>query len=254
VGTYTLQFTSVGLGSSPLSSGIVLGASGATQLSITTQPGAAAQSGIAIPTQPAIQLRDQSGNAVVANGVTITAVIATDPGGTPSLVSATANTVSGLATFSGLAITGTTGAYTLQFTSGGLTPITSGTITLSAGAAATLEMFTEPSNAAQSGTDFGTQPVIRARDGGGNNVSGVLITAAIASGPGGASLGGTLTATTVANGRATFANLSIAGLVGNYTLQFTTPGATTTVADHRPRRAASGSPSRRSRPRPCRTT
>ena len=231
VGSYTLQFTSPSL-TSVTSGSITLSAGAAASLSITTQPGANAQSGIAIPTQPAIQLRDQSGNAVSSAGVTVTAEIASDPGGTPSLASATANTNgSGLATFSGLAITGTIGAYTLQFTSGSLTATpASNTITLAAGAVESLSMFDEPSANATSGAVFANQPVVRARDGAGNNVSGVVVTAAIASGPGGATLGGTLTATSIGNGRATFTNLSISGPVGAYTLQFTATGATSATS------------------------
>ena len=231
VGSYTLQFGSGSL-TTATSSAITLSAGAATALSITTQPGASAQSGVAIPTQPAIQLRDQSGNAVNSSGVTITAAIATNPGGTPSLANGTANTnASGVATFVGLAITGSAGAYTLQFSAPGpITSPASNTVTLSAGSAAALAMVTEPSANAQSGAVFGTQPVVHAADGGGNDVSGVVITAAILTGPGGSTLGGTLTATTGSNGRATFTNLSISGPVGAYTLRFTATGATSATS------------------------
>jgi hypothetical protein len=58
----------------------------------------------------------------------------------------------------------------------------------------------------------GTQPVIQVQDATGNPVSqnGTLITATIASGPGGGTLSGA-TATTNASGAATFSGLAING-------------------------------------------
>ena len=106
-------------------------AGAASQLSITTEPSAAAQSGKAFVQQPAIQLRDAYGNAVSASEIEITATVST--GGT-ILGTATADTdEDGVATFSGLGISGVVGEYTITFGSSGLTPVTSGTVTLSAG-------------------------------------------------------------------------------------------------------------------------
>src|SRR5207244_2784261 len=98
-------------------------------------------------------------------------------------------------TFSGLAISGPAGSYTLSFGATGLTAATSSAITLGAGSATQLSTTTEPSATAQSGVPFAQQPVLQLRDGVGNAVSqaGVTVTAAIASG--GGTLGGTLTAT-----------------------------------------------------------
>lgn len=104
-----------------------------TQISITTQPSSTATSGGAFAQQPVIQLRDAVGDPVSLADVTITASIASDPGGSPTLSNETAVTNgSGTATYSGLTITGTSGAYTLDFDAAGLTGVTSNTITLSA--------------------------------------------------------------------------------------------------------------------------
>jgi len=72
---------------------------------------------------------------------------------------------------------------------------------------------------AQSGAVFSPQPAVQLRDSSNAPVkqSGILITAALASGTG--TLGGTLTATTDANGAATFGNLAITGS-GSYTIRF----------------------------------
>src|SRR5207249_4064168 len=211
--------------------------------------------------QPVLQVRDGAGNPASGAGVVVTAVIASGPVGA-TLSNATATTLaSGAATFSGLAISGTAGDYTLRFESGSLAPATSGTITLSAGTATQLTITTQPSATAGSGAAFGQQPVIQVRDVAGNPVggagrvvtagsgvafaqqpvaqlrdgannavsqAGVTVTAAIATG--GGTLGGTPTATTNSSGVASFTNLSISGTAGGYTLSFSATGLTTATS------------------------
>src|SRR5439155_654344 len=124
---------------------VVVNAGPATQLTITTQPSPTATSGAAFNPQPVLQVRDGAGNPASGAGVVVTAVIASGPAGA-TLSNATATTLaSGAATFSGLAISGTAGDYTLRFESGSLAPATSGTITLSAGTATQLTITTQPS-------------------------------------------------------------------------------------------------------------
>ncbi len=73
--------------------------------------------------------------------------------------------------------------------------------------------------------------MIQLQDSNGNPVSqsGVSVLATIASG--GGTLGGTSTAVTDASGAATFTDLSISGLLGNRTLQFSATGSTPVVSD-----------------------
>src|SRR5207248_1355061 len=94
-------------------------------------------------------------------------------------------------------------------------------ITITAGTATQLTVTTEPSSTAQSGVAFTQQPVIQLRDASGNavNQAGVVVTAAIATG--GGTLGGTLTATTLGSGVASFTNLAVSGTAGDRTLRFT---------------------------------
>src|SRR5205823_1528663 len=158
-GDRTLSFSATGL--APAVSGtITVGAGVASHLTLTTQPSATAQGGVAFARQPVAQLRDGAGNAVSQAGVTVTATIASGAGGA-TLASATATTGStGVATFSGLAITGTAGTYTLSFGASGFASVVSNTITLAAGAAAQLTLTTPPSAAPRSGVAFGQQPVV----------------------------------------------------------------------------------------------
>ena len=194
------------------------------RLALNTEPSATAQSGVAFAQQPAVQLEDADGNPVHEQGVVVTADVATGPAGA-SLAPATATTsASGLATFSGLALSGPTGAYTLRFSASGLAPVGSGVIALSAGPASRLAIVTQPSAAPQSGVPFPQQPVIQIQDAAGNAVdtSGTAVTAAIASG--GGALGGTGVVETNANGTAAFTSLAITGTAGPRTLGFTATG------------------------------
>src|SRR5207253_3071455 len=227
-GTYTLSFGATGL-TSVGSNTIALSAGAATQLTLTTQPSATAQSGVAFAQQPVVQLRDAAGNTVSQAGITVTAAIATG-GGTLGGTLTAATTSSGTASFTNLSISGAAGDRTLSFSATGLTPAVSGTITVGAGAATQVTLTTEPSATAQSGVAFAQQPVVQLRDGAGNPVSesGITVTAAIATG--GGTLGGTLTAATNGSGLASFTNLSITGAAGDRTLGFSATGLTGAVS------------------------
>jgi len=232
VGPRTLTFSATGLTS--LTSGVIdLVPGAAAQLTIETQPPATATSGAALTPQPIVRMRDVDGNPVSQAGTAVTAVIASSPGGSPSLANATATTDAvGSAAFSGLAVTGLPGDYTLRFDATGLASATSDTITLGAGAATSLAIITQPSSSAQAGVQFTQQPVVELRDAAGSpvNQAGVSIAASFASSPGGTPTLTNPTATTVANGRATFSGLGIAGVVGNYTLRFNATGLTPVVS------------------------
>ncbi len=227
-GDRTLSFTATGL-TSVTSNVVTVTAGTATQLTITTQPSATVQSGLAFPQQPVLQVRDGAGNPVSQAGVAVTATLATGAGTLGGALTATTN-AGGVATFTNLSITGPTGDRTLGFAATGLTGVTSGTVTVAAGTAAQLTITTQPSATVQSGIAFPQQPALQVRDGAGNPVSqtGVVVSATIASG--GGTLGGTLTASTNASGVATFTNLMLTGAVGDRTLSFSAAGLTSATS------------------------
>jgi len=227
-GTNTVTATATGLTGSPVTFTATGVAGVATQLQILAQPSSAAQSGVAFAVQPAVRVADAFGNTVPASGTVVTAALASGTGTLGGTL--TASTVTGVATFGNLSITGVAGSYTLQFTSTGLTPVTSGTITIGAGAATKLVMGTQPSTTAVNGVAFAVQPTVQLQDAASNPVAlaGVVVTAAISTG--GGTLGGTLTATTNAGGLATFTNLAITGTTGPRTLAFTSGALTQAVS------------------------
>ncbi|HEY2805735.1 MAG TPA: hypothetical protein VGI92_07755, partial [Gemmatimonadales bacterium] len=219
VGTYTIHFTA-GTLTAVDASALVLTPGVPTQLSVTTAPSTTAQAGTPFAAQPAIQLKDVSGNLVAQSGVNVVAGIVS---GTPVISNGAALTNSaGLAVFSGLTLSGNTGNYTLRFTSGTLTPALAAAATaLAAGAPTQLSVSVQPSTTVSNGTLLPTQPVVQIKDAFGNNAgaAGAIVVATVVSGPNGSTLAGD-TAITDATGKATFSGLGITGLVGNYTIRF----------------------------------
>ncbi|MDB4917110.1 MAG: hypothetical protein JWM95_4754 [Gemmatimonadetes bacterium] len=220
-GTYTVTFSSGAL--APATSGnVVITPLPPTQLTIATAPSGAA-TGVALTTQPVINVRDV-GNGVVngaTNAVTATLVGA---GGTLSGTT-TVSAVNGVATFTNLSVSGP-GTYTITFSSGALTPVTSGSITITALPAAKLVVQAQPSGAV-SGSVLGAQPVIQVQDASSGVVAGATnaVTAALVG------AGGTLSGTTVVNavnGVASFTDLKVTG-AGTYTISFSS-GALTSAA------------------------
>lgn len=93
-----------------------------------------------------------------------------------------------------------------------------------AGPPPVLSIETQPSGSAVSGQPLTRQPVIQLRDDDGSPIatSGVDVTASVSGGT--ATLGGSTTATTNGQGRATFTNLELRGNAGTHTLTFTASG------------------------------
>jgi hypothetical protein len=120
-GNVAFRFTSPGLMSGD--AGVFTNLTGpAAALSLTMQPAASATSGVALATQPVVQLRDAAGNLVPQAGAVVTA---TTVSATGTLTNATATTsASGVATFGGLTLTGAAGTYQFRFTSPGLATAT----------------------------------------------------------------------------------------------------------------------------------
>lgn len=231
--SYTLTFTATSAQSVALTGAdAVLVRIGAPTTIHTLVAAAGANSGAAFNRQPQIVIRDTGGNPVIVP-VTVSAQV-TQINGTGELVGPTsAVTVNGVATFTGLGLTGTEGSeYTLTFTAQhgpAESPITLGTVTtqsvtMGVGAPVALEFVTEPGGAS-SGLTLAAQPVVRVVDTGGNTVtaSTAEVTVKIddpADGITGSRLLGVTTSAAV-DGVARFASLGLRGIVGTtYTLTF----------------------------------
>ena len=173
---------------------------------------------------PAVQVtaHDASDNVTPAFTGNVTMAIGTNPGTGVLSGTITRAAVAGVASFNDLSINKAGVGYTFAAAASGVTSGTSGAFSIAAGSAAALAVTRQPSATGQSGAALTVQPQAQLRDANGNNVAqgNVTITAAIATGPAGATLAGT-TALTDAGGQATFSGLAITGPAGSYRLAFT---------------------------------
>ena len=212
----------------------------ATKLGISTQASPSTATGRVFSQPPVIQLQDKNSNASAQAGVVVKATATPSPGtaGTFTLADDQATTDgSGQATFSQLKVTGTEGgSFILSFnspTTQNLTAVASTAITLTG-----IETKLAVSRVASSmpcDAPATTTLQVKLQDSGNRDVSrsGVLVTAALAAGTTGVAISAGATATTDANGVATFAALVLRGTAGSYTLDLTAPSltkATTGVA------------------------
>lgn len=221
VGARTLRFSATLNGANAsITAPVTVSAGAAAQLTFATSPSNAAQNGVPLATQPVVQIADAGGNAVAQAQVPVTVTISA--GGGAIVGTTTVNTnANGVATFTGLSLTGVVGARTLSFgaTLSGVAVSLPSTLTLAAGVASQLAVSTAPSNTAQSGVVLAQQPAIQIRDVGGNAIAlaGIPISVAL---DGVGTLSGVTTINSNAAGAAQFAGLSLNGPIGNRTLRF----------------------------------
>jgi hypothetical protein len=182
-------------------------------LVLTTQPSAAAESGVALEQQPVLRALDALGDPLPA-GLAVTATVT---GATMGGAATVTSDAAGLVTFTDLALTGPDGNYTLVFSAPDLTPVQSRPIALSATTAGKLTVTTQPSADAENAIPFTRQPVVRVLDGGGQPLgAGVSVTASVT----GASLTGTRVVESDASGDVRFTDLALSGPAGSYSLTF----------------------------------
>ncbi len=173
---------------------------------------------------------DSFGNVVTTAADAITLAVASGPTA-PSAGTLTVTAINGVATFTDITF-GTAGTYTLSASTGaaGVTGATSTSFVIAAASADHLAFCPAPS-----GTTAGTTLAsfaVCVKDAFGNTLTSATdaVTLAIASGPQGATLGGTANVAAM-NGVATFADIVLA-TAGTYTLSASTatPGVTGTTS------------------------
>lgn len=131
-GDYALLFTSSPALAGATSSSIALSGGGSgTGITMLIQPSASTANGASFPIQPVALVRDQRGFPV--SGVSVSAAIASGNGALNGQLTVTSNFF-GIATFSGLSLSGTVGSYTLAIAGAG-SSVTTNAIQLTPGAA-----------------------------------------------------------------------------------------------------------------------
>jgi hypothetical protein len=196
----------------------------ATQLAVTQAPVGGA-SGSALVTQPIVAVRDAQGNTRTDDSATVvTASLQAGAGGMLG-GTLTATAVNGVATFSGITLTGLVGTnHTLRFSAAGLSSADAAGLTLTAAGPAT--QMAAASAQAQSttvGTAVSARPSVAVRDAAGNGVAGIPVTFAVTGG-GGSVTGGVVSTNTA--GLATVGAWTVGTALGSHTLQATAAGLT----------------------------
>jgi adhesin/invasin len=219
-GANTLTVTSAGLTGSPVTFTATGLAGPATKYVVTSSNyGPVAGTAVTITAQ----LADQYGNPVATSGIRVT-FSRTGTGGRFSTTRVNTN-ASGIATttFTTSGTAGRTYTFTARSTNGGTRTGTSPTVTTVPGPATQIARYAGNTQTATAGTAVATAPSVRVRDSRGNNVAGVSVTFAVASG------GGSVTgasAVTNASGIATVGSWTLGTTAGANTLTATSPGLT----------------------------
>jgi hypothetical protein len=170
---------------------------------------------------------DQSGNPDPDFFGSVALAIAS-PAGSSALTGTTTVVASGgVATFTGLKLQAL-GNFTLQATTAGLTPATTGNINVTAGPASQILVITQPPDSMTAGNAFSVQ--VEAQDALGYLATGFngILTAVLAGGPSGATLLGSPNAQ-AGSGVAWFTGLSLDKAGGGYTIQLGGTGMTGTT-------------------------
>jgi alpha-tubulin suppressor-like RCC1 family protein len=214
---YTLSATSAGL-TGATSSPFSVTAGPPAKLGFVVQP-VSTIARTAIPTF-SVAVQDADGNTLPTATAFVFVVLGANPGGGLLSGETGAETVNGVATFSGLTINKPGTGYTLVARTGGNNSIsgTSASFNLTVGAPAQLAFTQQPAVSRPGGTM--TPPfIVEVQDAAGNIIQSASnsITLAIGINAGAGTLSGTTTVSAV-NGVASFPGLSINNAGANYTL------------------------------------
>jgi len=197
------------------------------QLAVTQQPPSSLTAGT--PFGLSVQVDDSSGNVESSFSGPVSVGIASGPGGATLGGTLTVNAINGVATFSGLTLTKAASNYTLLAYGTGLGDAYTAAMTVSPSTASQVVFTQQPPTSVTAGTSFGLQAAIEDQYGNIETGAGNAVTLALANNPGGATLGGTLTAT-ASNGVTVFSGLTLTKAATGYTFQVSSSGLTGSVS------------------------
>ena len=146
----------------------------AVQLGVVTAPSASAQSGVALPVQPVIELQDGQGHSFALAGRNVTVSLTAAGAALSGTLTIKTDNV-GRAAFTNLALSGPAGAWTLRFESPGLRAVTAAPIQLGAGLPVVLTPVSGNLQTTVAGTAVAILPAVRVTDAAGNAVAGVPV-------------------------------------------------------------------------------
>ena len=203
---------------------------GTPQTMVFLQQPTNTSAGATITPAVTVELLDGFGNIVTNGTLEVTIAIGANPGGSTLSGKLTVYTVNGVATFNTLMLDKSGSGYTLTATCPGWASVTSSPFDVSAGTANQLAFLTQPSTTTV-GAPISPAVAVEVLDAYGNLVANAsnAITLALASNPGGSTLGGTLTVKAV-QGVATFSTLTLNQIANGYTLYALPNGLTGVIS------------------------
>src|SRR5690606_2053922 len=154
----------------------------AAALDLLTAPPSTTVSRSLLTPAPVIQVVDINGDPVDSAGIAVTAALVGS--GTLTGTTVVATDANGQATFSNLSMRGLAGGKALAFTASQVVGVQSGSVTLTAGAAAVLVATSATSQSLLKGSAVTAKPAVAAQDLDGNGVAGIAVTFALTAGNG----------------------------------------------------------------------
>ena len=226
---YTLASTATGL-TAATSANFNIAPGAATRVAFTVAPSTTAANAAM---SPAVQVtvQDALGNRITAASNAVTVAIGTNPSAGVLAGTKVVNAVSGVASFSGLAINQGGTGYTLTASASGLTGATSAAFDIGAVLPASQLAFAIQPTDGVAGDPLSPAIQIEVRNASGERVttSRDAVTLAFSANPGAGTLSGTKTVNAI-DGIASFTGLAINKAAGGYTLSATSSGLTATTS------------------------
>jgi hypothetical protein len=198
------------------SSAFAITPAAAARLVYVTAPGAAV-AGAAFAPAVQVEVQDTYGNRT-ASTVLVEVALVANPGNATLNGTRLESAVAGVATFSDLSLNVAAQGYTLQATSGALTPATSNLFDVAPAAPAAVTFLQQPGNIL-AGEAFEPAVRVAVNDAFGNRATNVTgnVNIVLGQNPGGATLSGT-SSVALSNGEASFGNLTLDRAGTGYTL------------------------------------
>ena len=190
-GVQTVTVTSPGV--TPVVVSATASGNGATQLVVTTQPGATYAAGASITPTITIEARNAVNALSTAFAGSVSIAIGTNPGTSTLSGTATVTAVAGVATFAGLSLNKSGAGYTLVASSSGLTSATTTSFAITPGPATSIVISAGNFQNAAPSTVLTGPIVAHVVDALGNGVSGKTVTFVVATGGGSVSVASAVT-------------------------------------------------------------
>jgi uncharacterized delta-60 repeat protein len=191
------------------------------QLVVTQQPPASVTAGSQVTLT--VQAEDSAGNIESSFNGNVTVALANNPGGATLGGTLTVTATNGVATFADLTLTNAASGYVLFVSANNLSSTETTPFAVAPANAAQVVITQQPPSSVTAGSGFGLTATIEDAYGNVETGDNANVSVALASGPSGTNLGGTVSESAV-NGVATFSGLTLTAAASGYSLAVSSTG------------------------------